>query len=306
MHRFFCLNKQPINYSREMMGGLINFLAIAYIIAVNPMIVNAGGHGFPLNASITATIVTIIIMTTLAGFIIKLPFVVAPGMGMNAMVSYTLVLHDKLPIPVALGVIFWSSVILFILSVTPLRQKIINAIPYNLQIALSVGIGLFLILVGFKNAGIIISNPNTIIGMHPFDNDMGLCFTGFIIATILFIKKKPYALALPILIVTVLSFLIGGNAIPAHIIDKPDFSLFMQIDFIGCIKLSIIPAILSLFLVNFFDATSSVVGLLSQIDYKNRTEKDSYYKRALAVDGLAGMMGKRSVSRTSGVPIIRS
>lgn len=99
MHRLFSLNKQPINYSCEMMGGLINFLAIAYIIAVNPMIVNAGGHGFPLNASITATIVTIIIMTTLAGFIIKLPFVVAPGMGMNAMVSYTLVLHDKLPIP---------------------------------------------------------------------------------------------------------------------------------------------------------------------------------------------------------------
>lgn len=126
--------------------------------------------------------------------------------------------------------------------------------------------------------------------MHPFDNEMGLCFTGFIIATILFIKKKSYALALPILVVTVLSFLIGGNAIPAHIIDKPDFSLFMQIDFIGCIKLSIIPAILSLFLVNFFDATSSVVGLLSQIDYKNKAEKDSYYKRALAVDGLAGMV----------------
>ena len=305
MYRFFSLNKQPINYSTEVMGGLINFLAIAYIIIVNPMIVNAQGQAFPIAPSITATILTIIIMTTLAGFIIKLPFVIAPGMGINAIVSYTLVVHDKLPLSMVLGVIFWSSLILFILSVTPLRQKIIGAIPENIQTALSVGIGLFLMFIGFKNAGILVSNSNTLIGMNKFNPEMGLCFIGFILTTVLFVRRKSYAMIAPIIVVTLLSFLLGMSIMPKSLFAAPDFSLFMNIDFLGCLKISIIPAILSLFIVNFFDATSSVVGLLSQIKFQSREEKDGYYKRALAADGVGGIVSGL-VGTSPGVVFVES
>lgn len=305
MQKLFSIGKEPLNYSREITGGLINFLAIAYIIVVSPIIMNATGHAFPITPNITSTIITIIIMTFIASFLIKLPFVIAPGMGINAIVSYTLVLHDKLPIPTVLGIIFWSSLILFIVSITPLRQKIITAIPENIQIALSVGIGLFLMLVGMKNAGIIISNANTIIGIGKTNTATILCYFGFIFTAFLFIKRKFYAMILPIFVVTILSFLLGEDSFPKNIFAAPDFGLFMQINFFNCLKLSIIPSILSLFLVSFFDSTSSVIGLLSQLNYRNDAEKDSYLKRSLATDGLAGIVSS-VVGTSAGVVFIES
>lgn len=117
--------KEPINISREIVGGLINFMAIAYIIAVNPLILHANGAGFPIAPAITSTVLIIVVMTIAASFFIKLPFVLAPGMGINAIIAYNLVLHDKLPIPTVLGVVLFSSILLFIFSVTKVRQLII-------------------------------------------------------------------------------------------------------------------------------------------------------------------------------------
>ncbi len=290
LNKIFSFRQQSINYQREISGGIINFLASAYIIVLNPMILHSGGHAFPLAPSITATLIAIIIMTILASFLIKLPFILAPGLGINAIVSYTLVLHDKLPIVTVLGVIFWSSLIMFILSITPLRKIIIDAIPKQLQISLSIGIGLFLIFIGLKNANILISNPNTLISMNLLDKEIGLCFFGFILATLLFIRQKFYAMILPIIIVTLLSSLLGNTKLPKEILSLPDFSLFLQVDFWSSLKLSVIPAILSLFIVNFFDATSSVIGLLEQIEFENKEDKEFYYKRALASDGIGGII----------------
>ncbi|MBP9768994.1 MAG: benzoate/H(+) symporter BenE family transporter, partial [Burkholderiales bacterium] len=158
LNKLFSFNhsKQPLNISKECIGGLINFMAIAYIIVVNPLILHANGAGFPIAPAITSTVLIIVVMTIAASFIIKLPFVLAPGMGINAIIAYTLVLHDKLPIPTVLGVILFSSLLLFIFSVTRIRQLIIHAIPDFLQIGLSAGIGFFLFLIGAKNVGLII------------------------------------------------------------------------------------------------------------------------------------------------------
>lgn len=291
MLNVFSLNKQTaVSYKKEIIGGIANFMAICYIVIINPLILNANGQGFPLMPTITATILTIIIMTTLAGFIIKLPFVMAPGMGLNAMVAYTFAVHQKLAVPTILGIILWSSIILFVFSVTNLRQKIINAIPETIQTALSIGIGLFLILVGLKNAQIIISNPNTLMSMHKIDTDIALCFAGFIIASILFIRGKIYSMILPIIIITILSFATGSIKLPTQIMALPDFSLFGSIDLTSSFKLSLIPAVISLFLVMFFDATSSVIGLLSQLEYETPKLKQQYYKRALLSDAIGGMV----------------
>ena len=288
--KLFCLNKaHKINFTEEVIGGLINFMAIAYIIAVNPLILHANGAGFPIGPAITATVLIIVLMTIFASVFIKLPFVLAPGMGVNAIIAYNLILHDKLDIPTVLGVILFSSILLFIFSVTKVRQVIVHAIPEFLQIALSAGIGFFLLLIGLKNVGIIVSNPNTIIGIGHFNIPIVLCLIGFFVATVLFIKQKTYAFLLPIVIVTLLYTGIYHENLPHSLIQMPDFSLFMQINYMSALKLSVLPAILSLFVVNFFDATSTTMGLLSQIRFDNQHIKGVYLKRALITDSIGGI-----------------
>lgn len=288
--QLFSLHKTDTSYKHEIMGGLTNFMAIAYIIIVNPLVLNANGKGFPIAPTLTATILIIVLMTTLASFIIKLPFVLAPGMGLNVLVSYTLAVHDHLPVPIILGIIFWSGILLFIFSITNLRQKIINAIPESIQTALTVGIGMFLILIGIKNANIIVSNPETLLSINKINTDIILCFIGFILASILFIRGKIYAMVLPIIIITILSIFLGSSKIPQQFVTLPDFSLFMQMDLIGSLKLSLIPSILSLFIVMFFDTTSSVLGLLSQINYESKESKKQYFRRSLSTDALGGIV----------------
>src|SRR5579863_1655011 len=288
MHIFSFENK-PIKYSSEVIGGAINFMAIAYIIIVNPIVMNANGSGLPIVPSITATILAIMVMTTLASFFIKLPFALAPGMGSSALVSYTLILHDKLPPQIALGVIFWSGVIMFLLSVSNLRQKVIKAIPKPIQVALGVGIVMFLILLGVKNVGFIISNPSTIISAAKVNGSILLCFLGFIITTILFLRGKIYAFILPIIVITILCILTGATKIPTNLLEMPDFGLFLHMDLANSLKLSILPSIISLFIVNFFDATSTAIGLLYQIDLDDKL-RQKYLKRSLTTDGVGGMV----------------
>ena len=289
--KLFSLQPQrKINISREIIGGIINFMAISYIIAVNPFILNADGAGFPIAPAITSTILIIVVMTLLASVIIKLPFVLAPGMGINAIIAYNLVLHDKLDIPTVLGVILFSSLLLFLFSVTKIRQIIIHAIPEFLQLALSAGIGFFLLLIGLKNVGIVVANPNTIIGVGHFNFNVILCCLGFMVATVLFIKRKNYAFLLPVVLITLINCWLYPSRLPHSFLEMPDFSLFFQIDILKALKLSLLPAILSLFIVNFFDATSTTMGLLAQIKFDSQKYKLSCLKRALVCDSIGGVL----------------
>ena len=280
----------PIDLQREITGGLINFMAIAYIIMVNPLILHANGAGFPLNAAITSTVAIIVVMTIFASLVIKLPFVLAPGMGINAIIAYTLVLHDKLSVPTVLGVVLFSSLLLFIFSVTKIRQLIVHAIPEILQIALSAGIGFFLFFIGLKNVGIVSANENTIIGIGHFNLPIILTCLGFIVASVLFIKRKIYAFLLPIIIISLIYLVIYPESLPKTFVQMPDFSLFMQIDVFAALKLSVLPAILSLFIVNFFDATSTTMGLLAQIHFNSQHEKGAYLKKSLLTDSIGGIV----------------
>ena len=282
--------EQPLIISREIIGGLINFMAIAYIIAVNPLILHANGAGFPFAPAITSTVLIIIVMTLFASFFIKLPFVLAPGMGINAIIAYNFILHDKLDIPTILGVIFFSSLLLFVFSVTRVRHLIIQAIPEFLQLSLSAGIGFFLFLIGLKNVGIVVANPNTVIEIGHFNLPIVLCCLGFIVAIVLFIRQKAYAFLLPIVVITALYCIIYPKLLPHSWFQMPDFSLFGKINYLVALKLSILPAMLSLFIVNFFDATSTTMGLLSQMHFNNQVDKGTYLKRSLISDSLGGIV----------------
>lgn len=286
--KLFSAAKEPINYPREIMGGITNFMAIAYIIAINPLILNADGHGFPILPMVTATVITIIVATLLASCFIKLPFVIAPGMGINALVSYTLILHDHLPLGTALAVIFFAGLLLLIISLSNLRQKILGVIPQSVRLGLGCGIGFFLIFIGFKNIQLITFNPNTLLSIGKINLEILLVFAGFILATVLLMKKKNYAFLLPIILITVICFLLGKVTLPHQLLATPDFSLFMSIDFKQALNLSLIPVILSVFLVNFFDASSTAIGVLAQVK-QDYTANNYYLKRSLIVDSIGAM-----------------
>src|SRR5471032_161956 len=149
----------------DVVGGLTTFFTMAYIVVVNPGILSTPGTGMPFSGAMTATVLIACSMTLLMGLYARLPFAVAPGMGLNAFFAFTIVLQNKVPWQTALGIVFWSGVLFLVVSVTPLRERIALAIPASLRAASAAGIGLLLTFIGLRNTGLIVSDPSTIVRM---------------------------------------------------------------------------------------------------------------------------------------------
>ena len=175
---------------------------MAYIVVVNPAILSAPGTGMPFSGVLTATVLVCVTMTLLMGLYARLPFGVAPGMGLNAFFAYTLVIGQGVPWPVALGIVFWAGVLFLIASLTPLRERIALAIPPSLRIASSAGIGLLLTFIGLQNAGFIAANPATIVGVGPMDHRTLLCLIGLGISVRLSRSGNPFAYLASMAVVT--------------------------------------------------------------------------------------------------------
>ena len=141
---------------RELIAGVTTFVTMAYIVVVNPAILSTPGTGMPFSGVLTATVLLSFAMTLLMGLYAKLPFGVAPGMGLNAFFAFSLVLGRQIPWPQALGIVFWAGVLFLLLSITNVRAGIARAIPHGLRSAAAVGIGLFLTFIGLKNAGLVV------------------------------------------------------------------------------------------------------------------------------------------------------
>src|ERR687889_444381 len=134
----------------ELVAGVTTFFTMAYIVVVNPSILSTEGTGMPFSGVLTATVVLCFVMTLLMGLYARLPFAVAPGMGLNAFFAFTIILQQRVPWPVALGMVFWAGVLFLVVSLTPLRERIATAIPPNLRIAAAAGIGLLLTFIGLR------------------------------------------------------------------------------------------------------------------------------------------------------------
>ena len=149
----------PNDLRTEAVAGVTTFLTMAYIVVVNPAILSTEGSGIPFSGALTATVLVCFTMSLLMGVFAKLPFAVAPGMGLNAFFTYSIILGQKVPWPTALGIVFWSGVLFLVVSGTPLRVMIAKSIPRNLRYSAGVGIGIFLTFIGLKNAGFIAADP---------------------------------------------------------------------------------------------------------------------------------------------------
>jgi len=289
MQNPFSQQKNSSNYKKEIYGGIANYLSVIYAVILAPILLNVNGHGIPISTSITATILSLFFMTLFAGLFIKLPIIIGPGFGAATIFSYSMVLQDHLSLPIALGMVFWSGLVFFIFSITNIRKNMIEAIPQNIKISLTVGIGFFFIILGLKNANVITANKNTLISFSPINTEMILCFLGLIILSVLSIKKKTYAYIFTIVIITLVSMLIGHSQIPKVFYSAPNFDLLFKADLIHSFNFKYIPLILILFIVVFLDGSSTLIGLTNQLNETSVELKSKYFKNALALDGVSGL-----------------
>src|ERR671932_1293924 len=153
----------------EAVAGVTTFFTMAYIVVVNPSILSTEGTGMSFSGVLTATVLICFVMTLLMGLYARLPFAVAPGMGINAFFTFTIILGMKVPWQAALGIIFWAGVLFMLISATPVRETIARAIPPGLRIATAAGIGIFLTFIGLRNAGFIVADPVTFVKLGQLD-----------------------------------------------------------------------------------------------------------------------------------------
>src|SRR3989442_7784998 len=193
---------QKPNLKTEAIAGITTFFTMAYIVIVNPQILSADGKtGMAFSGVLTATVLVCFVMTLLMGVYAKLPFAVAPGMGINAFFTYTIILGKGVPWPTALGIIFGAGVIFLLISVTPIRESIAKAIPSEIRIAAAAGIGIFLTFIGLKNAGFIVADPVTLVKLGSLGKPALLTIFGVAISAFLMARENPLAFLAAIVMV---------------------------------------------------------------------------------------------------------
>lgn len=277
--------------NKEIIAGVTTFFTMSYIVILNPLIWSTPGTGVTTSLALTATVLVLVVVNLLAGIFIKLPYAFGPGMGLNAFVVYTVILAQKVPFPTALGMIFWSSILFILLSIFPVRKRIIEALPENMKHAMSCGIGLFLAFIGLKNLNLIVSSPDTLLKMGALDLNVFLGLVGFMVAFYLFLKQKSYAFLFAILLVTALSIGMGTTQLPSSFVAMPKFENFIsQIDIWGAFKLSLLPTILSILLANLFDSISTIIALSNATGLRDGAGRPLRLKQILLVDSFGSLM----------------
>src|SRR3989475_7129903 len=221
-----------LNLKTEAIAGITTFFTMAYIVIVNPQILSADGKtGMAFNGVLTATVLICFTMTMLMGVYAKLLFAVAPGMGINAFFTYTIIIGKGVPWPTALGIIFWAGVFFLLISVTPVRESVAKAIPKELRIAAAAGIGIFLTFIGLKNAGFIVADPVTLVKLGSLGRPALLTIAGTAIATFLMTRKSPFAFLSTIVLITIIGWALGMITAPSGPVSLPDFrSVFLKLD----------------------------------------------------------------------------
>ncbi len=270
----------------EIIAGITTFFTVAYIVVVNPTILASSGMSF--SGALTATVILASAMTAFMGLYARLPFAVAPGMGINAFFTFTLVIGQKIPWQTALGMVFWSGVLFVVVSVTPLREMIARAIPLSLRIATAVGIGLFLTFIGLRNASFIAADPVTFVHVGHFGVDTGLALLGLLVTIVLAQRHSPFAFLAGILVATIGALLSGKAVWPDHVVSAPDLaSVFLKLDILGALKPALAPAIVSLFFTDLFDSISTFVGVAQATGLVDEKGDPKNLRQGLIVDAFA-------------------
>lgn len=265
LENYFKISERGSTVKQEVIGGITTFLAMSYIIFVNPAIL--GDAGMDRGALITVTCLASALATLLSGVWANAPFALAPGMGLNAFFTYTLVLGKGVPWQTALGIVFISGFFFLILSIGGIREKIANAIPLPLKIAVGGGIGMFITLIGLKNMGVVVANDATLVALGPITTTVLIGVAGLIVSMVLEIERVKGGMLIGILVSTILAFITGNVDVPSQFISMPPSvaPIAMKLDIIGAFKLSLIGPIFSFMFVDLFDTLGTLISCSKQM-----------------------------------------
>jgi len=291
LERLFKLEANKTTASREIAAGVTTFLTMGYIIFVNPNILSA--TGMDKGALITATILAASFGTILAGLWAKVPFAMAPGMGLNAFFAFTLVINKGVSWQTALGVVFISGIMFLLLTLLGVRKHVIAAIPFELRLAIAAGIGLFITFIGFQNLGLIVDNPATLVSLGPISRPVIIGLLGLLIITILEIRKVKGAILIGIIMTTVLGVLFKEVALPQSLISAPPSMspIFLKMDIMGALKISMWGAIFSFMFVDLFDSVGTIVACSYEAGLVNEDGSIERLDRVLEADAVATIAG---------------
>jgi adenine/guanine/hypoxanthine permease len=275
----------------EVLAGGTTFLAMVYIVVVNPSILSDAGMDF--GAVFVATCLAAAFGSLMMGVLGRYPIALAPGMGQNAFFSYVIVLGMGYPWQTALGAVFISGIIFIVLSVLPIREWLFNAIPMNIKYGISAGIGFFIGFIALKNAGIVIDNPATLVSLGPLTQiEAVLCLGGFILIAVLSTRGFVGAIIFGIGSVSILGWLLGVTEFQGLVSAPPSIApVFMQFDLEAALTMSMVPVILALLLVDVFDTAGTMVAVSQRAGLLDEQGKLPNLRPALLADSGATAVG---------------
>lgn len=296
MKKYFMFEELGTNYRREIIGGITTFLAMAYILAVNPGIL--GDAGMDKGAVFVATALAAAVGSLIMGVFAKFPIALAPGMGLNAFFAYTVVLTYDIPWQTGLTGVLFSGLIFIVLSLTGIRETVINAIPTQLKYAVSAGIGLFITFVGLQGAGIVVASPATLVTLGTFTGATLLAVFGIVISVLLILKFRSVGIFVGMVITAVVGMVTGVIAPPTAVVSaipSVDSTFMVALDpilhdFSSLLNVKFLVVVLTFLFVDFFDTAGTLMAVATQAGLV-KDGKLPRASRALMADALATTIG---------------
>ncbi len=293
LEKFFSLSENKTTVKTEIIAGITTFMTMAYILAVNPDILSQ--TGMDKHAVFSATVISSIIATLVMALWAKLPFALAPGMGLNAFFAFTVVLGMGHTWQFALTAVFIEGIIFLLLTTFNIRELIVNSIPMNMKHAISAGIGLFIAFIGLHNSGLIVNNPATLIGLGKTSNPaVIITLFGLILTGVLMALKVKGALLIGIFAATILGIPMGVTHLPeGNLISTPPSiaPIAFQFDFSEIFSMKMLVVLFTFLFVDMFDTVGTLVGVASKANMLDKEGKLPRVKQALFADAIGTTIG---------------
>ena len=291
LESLFKLESHGTNPKKELIAGLTTFVTMAYIILVNPQIMSAAG--MDPGASFVGTCIAAAFACFAMGLYANWPVGLAPGMGLNAFFTFTVVIEMGYSWEVALGAVFLAGILFVIMSVTPLRRWMLDSIPMNLRVAMGSGVGLFVGFIGLKSGGLIVANDSNFLSLGDFSKtETVLSGLGFLLISVLAIRKVPGAIILGVMVVTVSAMLFGLVQFQGLVSMPPDLApTFMKLDIMGALDLTMVSIVISFLFVNLFDTAGTLLGVANRANLIDENGDVKNLDRALKADSTSSVVG---------------
>ena len=291
LEKFFHLKSNGTSVKQELLAGFTTFITMAYIIFVNPQMMSASGMDY--GASFVGTCLAAALACIVMGLYSNWPVALAPGMGLNAFFTYTVVGEMGYSWEVALGAVFLAGILFVIMSVTPLRKWMLESIPLNLRIAMGSGVGLFIGFIGLKSGGIIIANEATFVSLGNFlQIETFLSAAGFLLIAVLASRNITGAILIGVLSVTCLGLILNNIQFQGLVSYPPSLApIFLKLDILGALDVAMVSVIISFLFVNLFDTAGTLLGVANRAKLSDENGTIKNFDKALKADSGSSVAG---------------